>query len=117
MTFYTDLQAIAKGVLAEFNQGGFSKITITTTPAANEWELDTVTPTPVAIDAVVKGVSQKYVDGSRIVATDLEATLPGDVNIDTGSNVTINGDAVQVIEVMPTPPSGTPVIIRVVLRG
>ena len=117
MSFYEELQAIAGGVLAEFDQGGMSKIEITTTPAANEWELDTVTPTPVAIDAVVKGVSQKYVDGERIVATDLEAILPGDVSIDTGSNVTVNGKSVQVIAVMPTPASGTPVIVKVVLRG
>jgi hypothetical protein len=72
---------------------------------------------PIAIDAVVKGVSQKYVDGERIVATDLEATLPGDVLIDAGSNVAVNGDPVQVIAVMPTPASGTPVIVKVVLRG
>lgn len=117
MSFYDDLQAIAMDVLAEFNQGGLSKITITSTPAANEWELPSNSATPVTINAVVKGVSQKYVDGSRIVATDLEATLPGDVSIDAGSNVTVNGNPVQVIAVMPTPASGTPVIVKVVLRG
>jgi len=41
MSFYEELQSIAGKVLAEFDQGGLSKIEITTTPAANEWELPT----------------------------------------------------------------------------
>lgn len=116
MTIYDDLQAVAKDVLGEFDQGGLSRIEITTVPGGNEWDLPTENTTTVATDAVVSGVSSKYVDGERILMTDLMATVAGDIDITTSDAVTVDGNAVQIVQVEPVPASGTAAIKKIILR-
>lgn len=78
MTFYTDMQAIASSLLTEFDQGNI--VITTVTPGAGPAH-NPGSPTEVdtAVKGTVRGVSQKYIDGSLIVAGDFQLTIPGGV--------------------------------------
>jgi hypothetical protein len=64
---------------------------------------------------VVKGVSQKYVDGVSILASDREVLFQGDV--DAGDKVRIDGKVVAVLRVDKIPGAGQAVVTRVFVRG
>jgi hypothetical protein len=69
------------------------------------------------VQGVAKGVSSKYVDGSSILATDLEVTLQADaVNVTPESQLTLDGKSAQVLRVMKVPPSGVTVVYRGFVR-
>jgi hypothetical protein len=76
MSFYADIQAMAADLLKEFKQG-FVTLTRSTPGAVDPsapWVIPVATTETYELDAVVRGVSAKYVDGTTIVASDLMAT-------------------------------------------
>jgi len=116
MTFYTDMQAIASSLLTEFDQG--SIVITTVTPAAGPAH-NPGSPTEVdtAVKGTVRGVSQKYIDGSLIVAGDFQLTIPGGgVVPTTTSKVKLSGVKHEVVAVIPKPAQGTVAAYTVIFR-
>lgn len=116
MTIYTDMQAVASSLLTEFDQGNI--VITTVTPGAGPAH-NPGSPTEVdtAVKGTVRGVSQKYIDGSLIVATDLQLTIAGGVVVPTTtSKVKLSGVVHQVVAVFPKPAQGTAVAYTVIIR-
>jgi len=117
MSIFDRFQTTAKRLLAQYNTGDVAKVTITTVPPANEWELPTTSTTSVTVDAFVTGVAEEYVDGTQIVTTDRMAIVAGDVAVSVGDNVTIDGQAVSVQRVVAVPAAGTAAIKKLIVRS
>lgn len=141
--FYDDMRDMASELLGEFKQG---RVTLTRTtqeekpddwPTWEPWTGETTNYT-YELDAVVKGVSAKLVDGDVVLATDLEltcshkmtlvATKVGDEEPVTSSTpvpfnaalldtLAIDGRPVTIVRDLTVPAAGTPVAYRYVVRG
>ena len=115
---YDAMQVRAYGLLDRFNQGASSEQVITVTPAANEWDMPSEAVAETKLTAVARGVSERYVDGSNIIATDLQMTISAvDFTATAGMNMKIDGKAVTVLRVDAVPAMGVTVVWRVFVRG
>lgn len=121
MTFYDDMAAVAADVLAEFKQGAVVLIRNTRAPAdpSTPWIPGAATPTSYTLDATVRGVSGEFVDGTEILATDLQVTsaVPPVVPSIATDTMTIDGRAVTILRIEQVPAAGTPVAYRFLVRG
>lgn len=122
MSFYSDMAAIASDILTEFKQGAvvLTHMTDTGTPLDVDapWLGNTMTPVDYPLSATVSGVSEEFVNGTTIVASDLEITAAvlavEPVQADT---VTIDGKAVTLLKIVRIPAAGTVVAWRLIVRG
>jgi hypothetical protein len=119
MGFYDEMQDMASEMLAEFKQG-----TVTLTreeeigPGPNPWDPPVTAPVTYVLDAAVRRVAQKYVDGTLIIATDNQVTfaVPAIVPAMTDT-LTIDG-VVQVMKALrPIPAAGTVVAYIAFVAG
>ena len=117
MTFYQDCQDTAKELLTEFRQG-----VIIYTPKGSQtgssWNPDYSAGTPVTVDGVAKTVSGKYVDGTNIMSTDKEVTLPEfgqEPKLD--GSLSIDGVDHEIVGVHRIPAAGTVVAWRLFVRA
>jgi hypothetical protein len=118
MSLYTDLRNVASGLLREFSQGVVEIGKPVTVPGANEWTPPTTTIQWTRVNAVARGVSQKYVDGVSIVATDLQLTVDmGAYDPAAGDRIRIDGKQVSVLRFDRIPAAGEVVAWRVFVRG
>lgn len=119
MGFYEELQAFASETLAEFRQGTVVLTRTSYDPGPEKpWEPGVPYVETFTLDAVVKAVDDKYVDGTTILATDRQvmcAVLP--VEIEPGDEITIDDVAVTIVKTMRTPAAGTAVAWKLIVRG
>lgn len=121
MDFYDEMRDVASELLAEFRQG---VVTLTrpgsSVSGANAWEPPiTSDPAVHELDATVKGVAEQFVDGTTILATDLQvmtAVPPIVPSLETDTMM-IDGKTVTIVRVDPIPAAGTPVAYRFIVRG
>lgn len=118
MSFYDDMQQIASGVIGEFAQGTirFVRSTPGDGPAYNPGEPAMTTYT---VSGVSRGVSRKYVDGTQILQSDLQVTIPGDVGFIPAmtDQIVIDGRYYnEIVSVKSVPAAGTPVVFIVIFR-
>jgi hypothetical protein len=103
--------------MARFKQGAVAYIK----PGAitgPEWNPVQGPSTVYPLDATVSGVSEKYIDGTLIVATDLEVTFSVfDDAPTTDGLIRIDGADRQIIKVMQIPAAGTVVAWKVIAKG
>jgi hypothetical protein len=117
-SFYSDLRNVASGLLAEFGQGFVEIGRPVTVPGLNEWSLPTTSIQWQQINAVARGVSQKYIDGANIVATDLQLTVDmADFQPKLGDRIRIDGKEVSLLRIEPIPAAGLTVATRVFVRA
>ncbi len=119
MTLYNRLRTgTVPRLLAKYKTGTVEIGRPVTTPGAEPWEPPTTTTQWTEIDAVVAGVSQKYVDGSNVVMSDREVITqsPASFDQEAGDQLRIDGGVVSVLSVMPILASGTPVAVRFIVR-
>lgn len=115
--FYQDMQGIATSLLKEFNQGAIEYVELTagTGPRDNPGA-----PSEVAypVDGVARGVQQRYVDGTNIVQTDMQATLAVKEGLTPSMSGFVRGDGMRykIVGVRQIPPFGTPVAHVVIFR-
>jgi hypothetical protein len=118
--FYSRMQGTASRLLAKYAQGVVVLSRAgTPTGAANEWDLPTdADPTTWTLDATVKGVSAKYVNGDTVKATDLEimAAVFADAP-QLSDNLTIDGKPVTILQVMREPAAGDVVVWTILARA
>lgn len=114
--FYEEMQAVASELLSEFKQGVIEYVAVTpgTGPANNPGPS---TKVPTTVNAVARGVKFKYIDGSQIVSSDLQITMPGDT-VKPAMNGFIRVDGVdhKIIKIEPKPAAGIPVAFVVIFR-
>ena len=127
---YTRTQGTASRLLGKFAQG---TVTLTrSTPGTPDpetpWEPAEPTTVSYTLSATVKGVSSEYVDGTVILATDLEVTAAvlatdengAEVSIDPDMStdaLSIDGQAVTIVRDVSVPAAGTEVALRWIVRG
>jgi hypothetical protein len=115
---YGRMQATATRLLDRFNQGNIVLTKTVTAPGPNEWTPGTQTETSYRLKATAKGVSAEYIDGTTIVATDLEITAAAfGAEPDMADTLTIDGKAVQVLRIIRLPAAGTLVAWKLIARG
>lgn len=114
-SLYDRLTTTSAGLLAKFKQGTVEIGTTTTTAGADEWDPPTQSTTWVEVDAIVSGVSSKYVDGVKILASDLQVLAQATVS--AGQLVRIDGEVVTVLAIKPVPAAGDPVVTRLIVKG
>lgn len=105
-------------LMARYGQGAVTLTQSVTMPGANEWDPPTTIETEEALDAIVSGVAQEFVDGSTIVATDVtvQCSVPS-VLPEVGDYLKIDGKPHTVLIVHPLPGAGDPVAMRMICRG
>lgn len=132
---YARMQATADRLMTRFKQGAvlLTRTTIATGDPDTPWIPGAPTTDVYELRATAKGVSADLVDGTLIVATDLELTLgpkavhtltdgdPADgaeveVEVDAADVISIDGRAATVLRVIRLPAAGTLVAWRVVVR-
>lgn len=120
MDFYEEMAGVASEVMAEFKQG---TVTLTkpggTSTGPNPWDPPVVTdPVVYTLDATVKGVSAEFVDGTTILATDLEVTAAVfGAEPEPPDEVAIDGQVVTVIKTVRIPAAATVVAWKFITRG
>ncbi len=117
---YTRMQGTASRLLGKFAQG---TIVLTKTVTADPepetpWIPGEASTTSYALKAVAKGVSREFVDGTTILASDLEVTA-ADFGAEPapGDELTIDGEPVVILKQMRVPPAGTLVCWKWIVRG
>lgn len=114
--FYQEMQAVASDLLGEFKQGVIQYVALTpgTGPRDNPGE---PTETPHTINATARGVSFKYVDGTNIVSSDLQLTMPGDgIAPEMTGFIRVDGVRYKIVQIVRKPAAGTPVAWTVIFR-
>jgi len=111
---YGRMQAKATTLMQRFRQGS---VTLTRTPViagANPWDPPTYgAPVTYTLDAVVRPVQDKFVDG-----TDRQVTcsvMP--VELLPGDTMAIDGKAVTIVKTMRVPAAGEVIAWRLIVRG
>lgn len=118
---YARMQGTASRLLEKFKQG--TVVLIRTTPGEPDPETPWI-PIEDEVDeyelkAVAKGVDQRFVDGTTILATDLEivaAVAEVEPSMETDT-LTVDGKAVTVIRKEQIPAAGTVVAWRFIVRA
>jgi len=118
MAFYGDLKATADRLLVQYKQGTVEIGRTVSTPGAQAWGAPTLTTTYTEINAVVRGVSSKFVDGVMVLATDLQMVASiGDYDPQPGDKIRIDGANVTMIRMDKIPAAGTTVAWRFIVRA
>lgn len=126
MSIYDDMQTVAKGLLKEFDQTSGDG----TDPNDGIWYLRLVpgggpadnpgapTETGYKVDGVSRGAQFKFVDGTTILQSDKQITLPVDTRFtyDIGSFIRVDGARYKIFQVDKVPPSGVTVANRIFAR-
>jgi hypothetical protein len=118
MAFYERMQSTASGLLKKYGQGVVEIGRSVPVPGVQDWDAPAITTSYTTINAIVKGVSREYVDGSTVLSTDLMVIadlagydpLPGDL-------MQIDGVSVAVIKQIPIPAAGIIAAWRFIVRA
>lgn len=117
---YARMQATASRLLDRFNQGVIVLAKPgSTTPPAQPWEPPiVVSPASYTLKATAKGVSKEFVNGTTILATDIEITAAAfGADPAPADALTIDGKAVTVVQIMRLPAAGVLVAWTIIVRG
>ena len=114
---YGKMQNTASRLIARFKQG----VIVYTAPGTQSGPDYAPVITPGAsytLDATATGVSEEYVDGTQIIATDTEVTAAvfGAVPTSEGT-LTIDGAVQQIVGIKQIPAAGTPVVWKIFARA
>jgi hypothetical protein len=117
MSIYDDLQAVASGVLKEFNQGVIKLVKLT--PGAGSVDdPGTATRVEYTLDATAKGISFKYLKDGFTVVSDKEvvAAVVSGVTPGIDDLITIDGEEHKIIQDLSVPGSGTRCAWKFIVR-
>lgn len=117
MSIYDEMQGIASDLLTEFKQGAL--VYIQMVPVGTGTPDDPAEPISVShpFNGVVRPVSTKYVDGTHIVQTDKQLTMPANVTVpDMDGFVDIDGSRHKIVQIHTLPAAGTTVAYRLFVR-
>ncbi|WP_435170822.1 hypothetical protein [Falsirhodobacter sp. 1013] len=70
------------------------------------------------LTAIVKGVSAAFVDGTAVLASDLEVLcVPPAMDAAVTDTIIIDGKRGAIVRVTPIPAAGVPAVLRLIVRG
>lgn len=85
---------------------------------AKPWVPVSATLQTEGLTAIVKGVSAALVDGTAVLASDLEVLcVPPMMGAKVTDTVRIDGRPASIQRVTPIPAAGTPAVLRLIARG
>ena len=117
MSIYDEMQGVAKELFADFQQG--SIIYVELQPAAGATPDDPGNPVRVEhpLTATARPVSTKYVDGSHIVQSDRQVSMPGGgVEPQMSGFLLIDGTQHKIIGIKRIPEAGTVISYILIVR-
>ena len=116
MTIYDDLRVVATDLLTDFDQGGLV-LRVATKGAGPAHNPGATTYADTSFPGVARGVSQRYVDGSLIIATDKQVTMPANFGTPVVEDLlTLDGTDHQILKVIQIPAAGTAVAFVLIVR-
>lgn len=119
MSIYDDMRAVASELMPEFKQGDIRYVTYTSAPGSSPDEAGEPVPNVSdPLNATARPVSTKYVDGTHIVQSDRQVVIPNE-GIATPSIeglLRIDGVDYKIIDLMPNPAAGEPIVWTVIVR-
>ena len=117
MSIYDDLKPVAAEIMKEFKQGSVALVPVVEGIGPIDEPVSSL-GTHVPLDATVKGVSQKYMKNSNVLATDLMVTAAVVSGVEPSGKDFITIDSVRhkIIEVMKLPASGTTLVWKFIVR-
>lgn len=113
---YTRIKATADRLISNVSQGTLEHGVTVTTPGTTHLDAPTQTTQWETYNGVARGASLKYVDGSTILATDLQLLLEADTPVLVGHRIRIDGAVRNVIRVDNIPAAGIVAAKRVFVR-
>jgi len=120
VNIYDDMRAALSAELALASSQGSIVYHYSTYDNSTPWDPVETPADPVPVSGVVSGVSERYVDGSTVVATDLQClleVLPGGIEPTTAGTLEVDGSTYQIVRVDAIPSAGEPVAWRVFIRA
>jgi hypothetical protein len=115
--FYQSMQSVASSLIADFAQGTVEYVELTPVAGATADDPGTPTETATTINAVARGVKFKYIDGTDILASDLQLTMPGGgVVPNMRGFIRVGTVRYKIVSIKPIPPFGTTVACVIVFR-
>lgn len=118
--FYARMKTnVADKLLKQSKQGVIMLTRTVVVPPANSWDDPNVTTESHPLDSIAKGVSEKYVDGVTILATDLEivSAVPDGVTPTVSDIITIDGKNTAILRIVPIPAAGLTVAYKFLVRA
>lgn len=119
MSIYDEMRAVVSEVMPEFKQGDIRYVSVTNAAGAAPDEVGSTTETVSdPLNATARPVSTKYVDGTHVVRSDRQVTIPNDgiATPDINGKVRIDGVDYKIIDLMPRPAAGDPISWTVIVR-
>jgi len=111
------MQTLAANVIGEFLQGNitYTRMVAGDGPPDNPGEPREAT---ITIPSVVQGVQYRYIDGTNIVASDGQLTMPANLDVvpSIEGYITVDGRRHRIIQVTAIPPAGTPVAYAIIFK-
>ena len=113
---YQRFQNTAKRLTEKYNTGALVLIKIA--PGSGpDWNPGEPTETPHAFKGTLFGVSEKYVDGTLVVASDQQCTMPGGgAEPTTSDELMADGERHQIVKVERIPSAGIAAAYIVIVR-
>lgn len=108
---YAGLQRRVKGTMSRVKQGVVKLIPVDNSPEPTKpWNKGGTDGAPVTLDAAVRAVDQKYIDGTLIIATDSQVTFSvPSVEPKMSDKLEIDGKTYAMKRLLRIPSAGTPV--------
>lgn len=115
--FYSEMQNVAKDVLTEFNQGQITYVIDTPGNGPADDPGAPVTTTLPLPAATARGVQFKFIDGTNVLSSDLQITIPGGDFVPAPEGFfTVDGVKYKIVEIKRVPAAGTPVAHIIIVR-
>lgn len=110
---------VADKLLTKFQQGSIALVRRTVSPPASPGGAPIVSNVSHQLQAIASGVSQQYVDGVTILATDLQvvSAVPDGVVPTAGDVITIDGKSTVLLRIVPVPAAGLTVAYKFLVRA
>ena len=113
------MRGVASDVFADFPQGDIRYKWTEYGPSPSPDRPGTATPrTSERLNATARPVSTKYVNGTHVVQSDKQVSIPNDGKATPEMTGMLQIDGVQhkIIEIMPRPAAGEPITWTVIVR-
>lgn len=117
MTFYADMQAVAVGLLTQFDQGGIV-VSVSTPGTGPAFNPGPTTYVDVPVVGAVSGIAAEYLlKDSLVVNTDLQVTFPGGIVAPKAADIIkLAGVPYNIVRIIPKPATGTVAAYTVIIR-
>ncbi len=120
-SIYNDLQKVAADLIGEFRQGDEETFEYVGLSAGTGGTPDNPAPlneTVTPFNSVARGAQFKYVDGANIFASDMQLTMPANLDVIPSLDgfIQVDGRRYKIVGVNAVPPAGVPVVYRIFYR-